>query len=268
MRPRLALCALAAAASAYRAANFDISTDLALAYACGRQCQEAVAAGSKIDRLMFGDDFDFDFYASADNLTNSRPGNILKLEAMDATQRTFKKGTKAWRFQYTTVDLDGSLVPATAFIAFPSAVTGQSGHDNSSTTMGQKRFRLVAWAHGTSGLFRGCAPSNGPGLFDYGTWQPLVSRGYAVVATDYAGLGNDHTLHKYGSFRTHAADVYYSAVAARNVFGHALTREWMSAGHSQGGGAVWKLAESGLVRHDTAAPRAPRRTCAGTRRPW
>ncbi|ETM02214.1 hypothetical protein L917_01277, partial [Phytophthora nicotianae] len=36
---------------------------------------------------------------------------------------------------------------------------------------------------------------------------------------------------------------YHSVTAARHAFGSVLTANWMSVGHSQGGGAVWKLAE-------------------------
>ncbi|KAJ4151102.1 hypothetical protein LMH87_011819 [Akanthomyces muscarius] len=89
-------------------------------------------------------------------------------------------------------------------------------------------------------------------MYDYSTWQPLVQRGYAVVATDYAGLGSNYTSHKYLSHRAHANDVYYSVQAARHVLGPVLADEWMSAGHSQGGGAVWKLAESQFVKNDTS----------------
>ncbi|KAG9942018.1 hypothetical protein KCU85_g9381, partial [Aureobasidium melanogenum] len=68
-------------------------------------------------------------------------------------------------------------------------------------------------------------------------------RGYAIVATDYTGLGVDYTTHKYGNFPLHAKDVFFSVIAARKAFGHTLSKHWMASGHSQGGGAVWKLAE-------------------------
>ena len=49
---------------------------------------------------------------------------------------------------------------------------------------------LLAWSHGTSGVATNCAPSlmkslfyNWEGLYEY------VTLGYAIVATDYAGLG-------------------------------------------------------------------------------
>lgn len=94
----------------------------------------------------------------------------------------------------------------------------------------------------------GCAPSNGPTLYDTSAWQPLVLSGYAVVATDYAGLGNNYTTRKWTSYPAQLNDVYYSVVAASQAFGGLLSKQWFSIGHSQGGGTVWRLAESEFVR--------------------
>ncbi|KAM4065810.1 secretory lipase domain-containing protein [Hirsutella rhossiliensis] len=243
MRAQFALCALATGAGAASAAwQANVTADEAKEASCGDKCLEAVRRGSAEALMFIGTNFDSDFYATASNMTGSRPGDVLKLQPVNPDQRQgIKAGTSIWRFQYTTVDLDGTLVPATGFVAFPYGAPPAGG-----------KFRLVAYAHGTIGIFPRCVPSTVPNLFDYDTWQPLVSRGYAVVATDYAGLGNNATQHKYCSFNAHAADVYYSVVAARRLFGHVLTRKWMAAGHSQGGGAAWKLAESGLVANDAA----------------
>ncbi|RKK69371.1 hypothetical protein BFJ69_g12795 [Fusarium oxysporum] len=118
------------------------------------------------------------------------------------------------------------------FVAFPQAPP----------TWSPKKYPLVAYAHGTIGLYKGCAPSAGPGLFDYKSWSLITQRGYAVVATDYARLGNNYTDHKYCTYPAHANDVYYSVVAAKKAFYPKLSNEWVSVGHSQGGSTVWKLA--------------------------
>ncbi|GME35537.1 secretory lipase [Neofusicoccum parvum] len=70
-------------------------------------------------------------------------------------------------------------------------------------------------------------------------------RDYAVVATDYAGLGPSYTEHRYCSFPAHANDVFYSVTAARQAFGAVLSAGWLAVGYSEGGGAApWKLPES------------------------
>lgn len=222
--------------------NLNLTNVDAVAYGCGDACRNALSAATPADFQKAGKDFDIEFYATASNFsTELQPGEVLKFEAVDANKLNVDSGTTVYRMQYTSLDLDGSIVPATGFVAFP-----QIGHDGSSS-----QFRVVAYAHGTIGLFQGCAPSNGPSLYNYYTWLALLQRGYAVVATDYAGLGNNYTTHKYLSLSAHASDVYYSVNAARKIFGSLFTKEWMSAGHSQGGGAAWKLAESRYVQNDT-----------------
>ncbi|KAJ6440189.1 prolyl aminopeptidase (secreted protein) [Purpureocillium lavendulum] len=267
-----ALAMMAGPSSARQGSNFNITAAEARAHDCGTECQRVLRLTNAADLDVVGHDFDFDFYATAANFSGSRPGDVLKLKPVDPEERTFRDGTSAFKFQYTSVDLDGKPVPATGFIAFPYAAdlgpdaadAGSRGgrgpgtnttsndddDDDDDDDENSRVFKLVAWAHGTIGLFAGCAPSNGPDMFDYTSWQPLTARGYAVVATDYAGLGNNATAHKYCSFDAHAADVYYSVVAARRLFGAALSREWVSVGHSQGGGTAWKLAESRFVRDD------------------
>ncbi|KAJ5182224.1 hypothetical protein N7449_012371 [Penicillium cf. viridicatum] len=115
----------------------------------------------------------------------------------------------------------------TGFIAFPYASRSNG-----------RVYPTIAHGHGTSSVFRGCAPSAMPSFYEYGSWAFLVSRGYAAIATDYAGLGNNYTAHQYQVSPAQAHNLYYSVAAARKLFGHALTAEWMSVGHSQGGGAA------------------------------
>lgn len=238
------LSACAGIALATQAADFNLTAADAAKYDCTSECQAEVAAAEPADLGDVGSDFDFAFYATASNFTKSlAPGEILKSEMVDANKLSLLSGVTVYRIQYTSVDLDGSVVPVTGFVALPQV--NYRAKDG--------KFPVVAYAHGTIGLFSGCAPSNGPALYDYYTWQPVSQRGYAIVATDYAGLGNNYTTHKYLSLVPHAADVYYSVVAARKAFfGHMLADEWMSAGHSQGGGAAWKLAESKFVANDSS----------------
>jgi pimeloyl-ACP methyl ester carboxylesterase len=221
-----------------QAADFNVDNATAVSYGCDMICQEILAFSIQSDLESIGTNFDFDFYNTADNFPGSAPGDLLKLQAINTSTITgLLTGMSSYRFQYTSKDLDGNPAPSTGFIAIPFT---RPAHDG--------RFPLIAFAHGTIGVYRGCAPSSAPELFDYDTWTPLLLRGYAVVATDYVGLGNNFTAHKYVSFAAHAHDLYYSVQAARQAFPIAFTDEWMSMGHSQGGGAVWKLSEYPLVQ--------------------
>ncbi|KAI7767058.1 hypothetical protein ACKAV7_005323 [Fusarium commune] len=238
---RLAILFLASTAQAQtgigQASNFNISSEVAESYGCNEKCQQVLAIANAGDLETLGTAFDFDFYATADNFSTSKPGDLLKLAAIDSSHLNVPAGMTSFRFQYTSRDLDGSPVPSTGFIAFPFAKPTQG-----------RKFPLVAYAHGTIGVFRGCAPSSSPSFFNYDSWVPLLYRGYAIVATDYAGLGNNYTTHKYTSYAAHANDIYYSVQASRKAFPGVFTEEWMSIGHSQGGGAVWKLSEHPLVQ--------------------
>ncbi|KAF5229484.1 hypothetical protein FANTH_14189, partial [Fusarium anthophilum] len=198
-----------------QASNFPVSPQLASKYDCGEACQATLVKTNAKDLSIFDSPFDFDFYATAKNFSNSRPGDVLKLSPINPDIMDVPAGVAAYKIQYTSTDLDGSPVPATGFIAFPFV------RQNSP-------FKLVAYAHGTTGMFRGCAPSTSSALFDYNSWTPLVLTGYAVVGTDYAGLGNNYTAHKYVASRANANDVYWSVVAARKAFPRNLSKEWVS----------------------------------------
>ncbi|KAL2787223.1 Alpha/Beta hydrolase protein [Aspergillus keveii] len=196
------LLGIAPLSAATPAANFNASSEVLAQYGCDAECQAVFTAAQAKDRELVA----------------------------------------AYRFQYTSKDLDGSLVPVTGFIAIPYT-----------TLLRDRKYSLIAYAHGTIGVFRGCPPTTTQTLYDYTSWSLLIQRGYAIVATDYAGLGNNHTQHKYLSFPAHANDLYYSVVAARKAFPSLFTDEWMSIGHSQGGGAVWKLSEGKLHSKPSAA---------------
>jgi pimeloyl-ACP methyl ester carboxylesterase len=93
---------------------------------------------------------------------------------------------------------------------------------------------LLAWSHGTSGVARGCAPSRMKSLFY--NWEGLYEyllMGYAVVATDYAGLGTPGR-HAYLDMLSNGTDVIQSVPAARAAVPN-LSKKWLVVGHSQGG---------------------------------
>ncbi|OQE13309.1 hypothetical protein PENFLA_c050G05813 [Penicillium flavigenum] len=234
------LLALMPSIQAIQVANLNVSESIASKYGCDSACYKNFQEGLSVDVASYGAMYDTTFYETAHNFSSSKPGDALKLEPVNATLlHDIPKGTTAYRFQYVSKDLDGKKIPVTGFIAFPYA-SRLNGHV----------YPAIAYGHGTSGVFRGCAPSAMPSLYEYGSWAFLISRGYAVVATDYAGLGNNYTAHQYQASPAQAHDLYYSIAAARKLFGHALTDEWMSVGHSQGGGAAWALAESSLLHED------------------
>jgi hypothetical protein len=204
---------------------------------CGQLCQQNLREFEELDRQVFGDiPFNYEFYKTATNFTKSQPGDMLKLEQQNASAYDIPPGTSLWYMQYTSVGVSGAKVPATAFIALPYAEVPKP-----------KKIRLVAYAHGTIGVVPACAASSSYNGYDYHSWQLLTGPGYAVVATDYAGLGNNYTSHKLGNPVLNSEDAYFSVVAARKAFPGVFTDEWAAVGHSQGAGTVWGLSENRRV---------------------
>ncbi|MDY6809884.1 MAG: lipase family protein [Actinomycetota bacterium] len=105
---------------------------------------------------------------------------------------------------------------------------------------------LIAYAHGTTGISRDCAPSDRPDMFgDLGAIDDFLRRGYAVVTTDYQGLGirtGEPAAHPYLEPHTAAYNVIDAVRAARSVE-PSIGSQWFAVGRSQGGGAAWATAE-------------------------
>ena len=126
---------------------------------------------------------DDDFYTASVNSTNAPAGTLLKVERESNTsQYTLPPTLSLSRFMYQSKTLNDTLVPVSGFILWPYAARAHQGG-----------FPFIAWAHGTSGTSRECAPSNIQNLwYNFQGLYELAMLGYAVVATDYAGLGVSH----------------------------------------------------------------------------
>ncbi|KAL8805283.1 MAG: hypothetical protein Q9182_002051 [Xanthomendoza sp. 2 TL-2023] len=187
-----------------------------------------------------GSVFDQAFYQAPYQSANDPPGTPLNVEyETDTSKYLLPPATSMSRFLYQSQRLGGITVPASAAILWP--YSPRLHVDN--------KYPVVAWAHGTSGLFPENAPSNHRGLWQHflAPFQ-LVSAGYVVVMPDYAGLGPSETgsgeriVHQYLACPAHANDVVYAVQAAQRVF-QELSKEWVVIGHSQGGGAAWAVAQ-------------------------
>jgi len=96
---------------------------------------------------------------------------------------------------------------------------------------------LLAWAHGTVGMADICAPSwAGEPLRVEALLNTWLAHGFAVVATDYQGLGTPGP-HPYMAVRPAAYDVLDGVRAVQQAFS-AIGKKVVLAGYSQGAGAV------------------------------
>lgn len=155
-------------------------------------------------------------------------------------------------------------VPDAWFAALPPGITAQrlvyrsaSGLDGKSTTVSGALFvpgsapppgghPLISYAHGTTGITRDCGPSDQDMMFgDLTAVADFLTAGYAVVTTDYQGLGTrpeSQPPHPYLEPRTAAYNVIDAARAAQSA-GLGIGGRWFAVGRSQGGGAAWSTAE-------------------------
>jgi len=108
------------------------------------------------------------------------PGTLVRSEPIEGAPA----GTQLYRIMYQSTDLQGNAIPVTALYAAPDGPAPQGG------------FPLIGFAHGTTGVGRACGMSQAPltpHTPGYSAWiphiEPLVRQGWAVVASDYSGMG-------------------------------------------------------------------------------
>lgn len=131
----------------------------------------------------------------------------------------------AYRILYATIDQHQRPAVSTAAVFTPKSPPPQGG------------WPVIAWAHGTVGLGDSCTPSAHPrSERDNEYLTHWLDQGYAVVGTDYAGLGTPGLMSYLNSVTT-ARGVVDSVIAAHHM-GLALSPKWAVVGQSQGGGAA------------------------------
>ncbi|KAK1828895.1 putative secretory lipase [Podospora conica] len=211
---------------------------------CNESCQKLAGVGIAYETAAFADP-SASFYSVPANFSSKlAPGALLRLEAAtDLANYSVPSGLSMSRILYTSSTLNGTTIPASAYILWPYTQLAPSDRDG---------YPLVAWGHGTSGLFSRCAPSNYRSL-QYHWMAPflLALQGMAVVAPDYAGLGvgalpSGETIgHPWLAAPAQANDLAHAITAARAAFPAVLkpAGPFVVLGHSQGGSAAWAFAE-------------------------
>ena len=97
---------------------------------------------------------------------------------------------------------------------------------------------VIVVAHPSEGLAGSCATSKNPASLE-DLALPWAALGYAVIAPDYAGLGNDDGVQAYLDNRDTGYSTLDAARALRKLLSPgALSSKVLMVGHSQGGGAA------------------------------
>lgn len=169
------------------------------------------------------------FYDAPDTMP-VEPGQLLRSQPY--TSDEIPADAMVWRILYTTTRDEGVPGVASGLVVAPAAATGAGGTPS----------RVVAWAHGTTGFARGCAPSVLPEGLAAGAMKvqdKVLDEGWTMVATDYIGLGTGGP-HPYLVGQGEGRSVLDAVRAAHQLDGVALADETVVWGHSQGGhAALW-----------------------------
>ncbi len=152
------------------------------------------------------------------------PGTTIESVPLDPALSLTGAGP-AYRVLYSTVDQHDQPAVSTGAVFLPPGPAPEGG------------FPVIAWAHGTVGLGDDCTPSALPrSPRDDEYLSHWLNQGYAVLASDYAGLGTPGLMSYLNSVTT-AHGVVDSVIAAHDM-GLPLSPEWAIVGQSQGGGAA------------------------------
>ena len=130
---------------------------------------------------------------------------------------------------YRSKSVDGDVVAVSGSLTLPRGPRPRGG------------WPIVTYAHGTAGVADGCAPTRGYDenqlvSYAYPLLRRFLNAGFAVVRTDYEGLGTPG-VHPFLVGRSEGRSVLDAVRAARELEPR-LSNRFVIAGHSQGGHAA------------------------------
>lgn len=173
-----------------------------------------------------------DFYGSIPAIDSAAPGELIRAEPMHAYLLPgVRLRAQAWRILYRSTGAVGEATAVSGTLLLPA---------------GRSRggpLPLVAYAIGTHGISDDAAPSRllSTGLdWEAGMMAMVLARGFAVVVTDYQGLGTPGD-HAYMVGRALGCNVLDSIRAARELAPTQLEGGPVGIlGYSEGGtAAAW-----------------------------
>lgn len=157
-------------------------------------------------------------------------GNTF-LSEVNYTKDTLAEAASIKTITYSMNNVLNKKSNATALVMFPKTFKPATG------------WRVVVWAHGTTGVGDDCAPSRNPLGANFKILaNSLLAAGYVVVAPDYEGLGTSG-IHPYLNLGSAAKSAISAIDAVQEKYGRDLNKSWMSIGQSQGGHASLGIAE-------------------------
>lgn len=172
------------------------------------------------------------FYDTPRPLPPGKAGELIRAEPID--QYSLPYELSAVRILYHSRTANGEDVAVSAVVLIPDGKPPAGG------------WPVIAYAHEFRGAVRQCAPSLLKNLGVGPLLAMYANLDYAVVATDYSGLGADSGKAVL-DMQSNALDVIYAVRAARAAVPQ-IGPKWIALGPFQGAQAVVAVAESDV--HD------------------
>ena len=173
------------------------------------------------------------FYtASAKQIKAGKPGSVIWSREVKKTANgrvALPSASKTILVLYRSLDPKGKPIAVSGTIDLPKGKAPKGG------------FKVITWAHGTTGAADICAPSRNAagnpadGYIAYATasYDGWLKAGRAVLRTDYEGLGTTGP-HRYLVGASEGRGVVEIVLAARQLYPK-LSKDYLIGGHSQGG---------------------------------
>src|SRR5713101_2916464 len=168
------------------------------------------------------------FYDTPHPLPPGKPGELIRSEPIDQYNLPYE--LSALRILYHSRTTNGEDVAVSAVVLIPDGKPPAGG------------WPVIAWAHEFRGMARQCAPSLMKNLGAGPILAMYANLGYAVVATDYSGLGADSGKPVL-DMQSNALDVMYSVLAARAAVKE-IGPKWIALGLFEGGMAAVAVSET------------------------
>jgi pimeloyl-ACP methyl ester carboxylesterase len=164
------------------------------------------------------------FYTPPAKLVAGKPGTVIWSRRIHTPAQLSAAATTTLVLYRSTLP-NGKSIAVSGLIFTPRGKAPKDG------------WKLISWAHGTTGIADSCAPSrNANADYAYPQFNAWLKKGYAIAQTDYQGLGTPGT-HMYLIGAAEGASVDDIVPAAR-ALDPAIGTRFAIAGHSQGGQAA------------------------------
>lgn len=191
----------------------------------------SAAEHSRLPTGVVAGDMDLSPFYRWDARLPKRPGVLLREEALPR-QHDMDAANVSLRILYTSRDVRwrSGQIPVSGTLYLPSGAPPSGG------------WPLLAWGHGTAGIADICAPSwTTHDMRDATYLNRWLEAGFAVVVTDYQGLGGPGP-HPYLYWQAEARSILDSARAAFAARPDLISNRVVVAGQSQGAGAALGVA--------------------------